>query len=791
MKTILLFLSAIGAVFAQGGPAYEPLTHRVMVFPGPFKIGTSLPATCTVGTIFFKSDATAGQNIYECAATNTWTQQLNSGAGGASTALDNLSSVAINTTLLPQTGVDAGSAAKSFKDLYLYGGGTFGSHSMRFTGTPTGNRVITFQDSSDTVVMRATTDALTNKTINGLTITTSTGTFTVPNGVVLTGPAATGTVMTLGNTETVTGNKTFTGVVDASGASRTAPAKVGTSLPGTCTVGDLYFKSDATAGQNIYECQSTNTWTQQLNSGGGGSGSLVMTTGASDPSANCTAPSSSNLAMYQQTTTTQLWFCDSTNHWTPIPSVDNTHSGSETFGGLTSGAAGFSVNDVAGTAISYILPATNGAANQVLYDTGSATCPTLIASAPATCHQLAWGVLPAASNTVTVLNGSVAYCADAGSTDAYACSLSPAPAGYVTGARYRFKANTANTGAASIEFNSLGAKTIVKVAGGITTALATNDIRVGQFVDLVYDGTNMQMQSLLGNAPSGTGLVDSVNTMTGAVNLPDLNSSGQVVGTNGFTIPASANLTKTSSSGQIDVATHGNLIVYKWIAGGGSANAQTGTYSPAVGGLTDGLELCWKPTAANTTTTPTFSPSGLTAHTIVKPGGALVANDILTTAQACVIYNSTGTQWELQNPQTAQIPQFSGDVVNTGLVNAIGAAKVTPTMLAASDLTTGTTKTFSLNSGYFECTGTCTITMPVPAAGKQYCVRNANNVATVITFAAIGSSAMYENTANTAYGTAGTGTLVSGGAAGDKMCLVGKDSTHYDIWSFNGTWTAN
>lgn len=97
------------------------------------------------------------------------------------------------------------------------------------------------------------------------------------------------------------------------------------------------------------------------------------------------------------------------------------------------------------------------------------------------------------------------FCLDAGSTDTYACSLSPAITAYVTGTHYRFKANTVNTGAASINFNALGAVTIVKVAGGITTALATNDIRAGQWVDLVYDGTNMQMQSLLGNAPAGSG----------------------------------------------------------------------------------------------------------------------------------------------------------------------------------------------------------------------------------------------------------------------------------------------
>ena len=102
------------------------------------------------------------------------------------------------------------------------------------------------------------------------------------------------------------------------------------------------------------------------------------------------------------------------------------------------------------------------------------------------------------------------FAADAGASDTYTATLSPAITAYVTGAHYRFKANTANTGAATINFNSLGAKTIVKATGGITTALADNDIRAGQWVDLVYDGTNMQMQSTLGGvravADGGTGV---------------------------------------------------------------------------------------------------------------------------------------------------------------------------------------------------------------------------------------------------------------------------------------------
>lgn len=107
------------------------------------------------------------------------------------------------------------------------------------------------------------------------------------------------------------------------------------------------------------------------------------------------------------------------------------------------------------------------------------------------------------------------FAADAGASDTYVITLVPAITAYVTGAHYRFKANTANTGAATININGLGAKTIVKVAGGITTALADNDIRSGQWCDLVYDGTNMQIQSTLGNAAAGDVTLAGNNAFTG------------------------------------------------------------------------------------------------------------------------------------------------------------------------------------------------------------------------------------------------------------------------------------
>jgi hypothetical protein len=101
--------------------------------------------------------------------------------------------------------------------------------------------------------------------LDGITLTVDKSLeFDGTNGVKITFPTSNATVSTLGLTNV------FTGRQDATGAASTAPAKTGTSVPGTCTVGDVFFKSDATAGQNLYYCASLNTYTQQLNSGSGG-----------------------------------------------------------------------------------------------------------------------------------------------------------------------------------------------------------------------------------------------------------------------------------------------------------------------------------------------------------------------------------------------------------------------------------------------------------------------------------------------------------------------------------------
>ena len=63
-------------------------------------------------------------------------------------------------------------------------------------------------------------------------------------------------------------NVSTTAPVDFGSALTTKPVKVGTSAPGTCSVGELFFDSDATAGVNLFGCTATNTWTQLGGSGG-------------------------------------------------------------------------------------------------------------------------------------------------------------------------------------------------------------------------------------------------------------------------------------------------------------------------------------------------------------------------------------------------------------------------------------------------------------------------------------------------------------------------------------------
>ena len=81
-----------------------------------------------------------------------------------------------------------------------------------------------------------------------------------------------------------------------------------------------------------------------------------------------------------------------------------------------------------------------------------------------------------------------------GSANAYVLAVdAQIVTAYVERTVFKFKANFTNTGACTLNVNSLGAKSIVKHG---TLALKAGDIQNGQVVEVIYDGTNMQMISL-------------------------------------------------------------------------------------------------------------------------------------------------------------------------------------------------------------------------------------------------------------------------------------------------------
>jgi len=97
--------------------------------------------------------------------------------------------------------------------------------------------------------------------------------------------------------------------VDFSAAITTKPSKAGTTLPGTCSTGETFFKLDAAAGQNLYLCTALNTWTVLNGSGGVGG----QSSGGSLPLAATATTSVVSLT----NSTTAAFGCNGTNTMVP------------------------------------------------------------------------------------------------------------------------------------------------------------------------------------------------------------------------------------------------------------------------------------------------------------------------------------------------------------------------------------------------------------------------------------------------------------------------------------------
>jgi len=124
------------------------------------------------------------------------------------------------------------------------------------------------------------------------------------------------------------------------------------------------------------------------------------------------------------------------------------------------------------------------------------------------------------------------YAADSGGDDDYEITITGVTE-YIVGKSFKFKANTANTGVASLNINSIGQVTIKKMHD---QDLVTGDIEAGQIVEVVYDGTYFQMQSQVATTPSTGMQYSDTRVKVGTFTRNIASSSGDVSYTGvGFT----------------------------------------------------------------------------------------------------------------------------------------------------------------------------------------------------------------------------------------------------------------
>lgn len=127
----------------------------------------------------------------------------------------------------------------------------------------------------------------------------------------------------------------------------------------------------------------------------------------------------------------------------------------------------------------------------------------------------------------------VKYLGSVAGTNTITASMTPALTAYSAGMIVVFTPANNTTGAATININSLGAKTIVRGDG---TALESGDLQASTSHVLVYDGTNFVVLnplsfSLVNGTLSGTLSVTGALTLNGALTTD--NSSADEVGFKG------------------------------------------------------------------------------------------------------------------------------------------------------------------------------------------------------------------------------------------------------------------
>ncbi len=175
-----------------------------------------------------------------------------------------------------------------------------------------------------------------------------------------------------------------------------------------------------------------------------------------------------------------------------------------------------------------------------------------------------------------------------GSANVITFNLTPAITAYAAGQMFSFIAAAANTSSATVNINGVGAKALTR---NDATALLANDIKTGQLVTMVYDGTQFQ---LLDKVVQGGALIAIQYLISSGTYTPTAGTKSTVAGMVGGGGGGSGALFQNSASagcgggsGAFAITTISNPTAVSYTIGaGGSAGPASGANAGGNGGST-------------------------------------------------------------------------------------------------------------------------------------------------------------------------------------------------------------